>query len=62
MFEDDNIVPDPAPIDLRLMNYKGVYNRLAQGETNDPMHKNQGMCGKSYQKMFDIDDVKYKTN
>jgi hypothetical protein len=34
--EEIDIVNPPCTVDTRLVNYKGIYNKLAQGEINDP--------------------------
>ena len=37
--EDSNVVSNPGVIDERVHKYKGVLNRLNQGNINDPLHE-----------------------
>jgi len=38
-----DIVEDPGPVDERLARYKGVHNRMGQGQINDPYHEVEGL-------------------
>lgn len=49
-----DIYKEPFPTDMRVISYKGVYNRLSQGNINDMMGSHeQGAFGQKQENMFD---------
>ena len=61
--EEVDIVVPPCTIDYRLNGYKGVYNRVGQGQINDPCGKIKGnVMGYTENDLLDIDEQKFFKN